>query len=253
MKVLIACEFSGIVRNAFTALGHDAWSCDLEPTEQPGNHYQCDVREILNDGWDLMIAHPPCTYICNAGLNWLGKQPGRKQKLLDALDFVRLLMDAPIPMIAIENPLGKISTLIKIPDQVIRPYMFGQNNKKDICLWLKNLPCLLPTNWIKPPYISFSDTLTNNDQRQKIKSRSFTGIAAAMAKQWGTPVHGQAVPAYTGRQIQDTPGYLFPDHTGRPAIPGTITLDTPGAEYIPGKKPGSLRATTPGNTAFVHL
>jgi len=201
MKVLIGCEFSGIVRDAFAALGHDAWSCDLEPSERPGNHYQCDVREVIGLGWDLAIFHPPCTYICNAGLNWLNKIPGRYDQMKQALDFVRYIMACDIPLWAIENPLGKISTEIRTPEQVIRPYMFGDNNKKDICLWLKGLPCLLPTNWVKPPYISFSDTLTNNSQRQKIKSRSFAGIAAAMAYQWGGPVYARpATPgAYTGR------------------------------------------------------
>ena len=149
MKVLVACEYSGIVRNAFTALGHDAWSCDILPTETPGNHYQCDVRDVLGLGWDLMIAHPPCTFLSVSGMHWT-KRGLRDPKLTeDALDFVRLLMDANIKQIAIENPVSVISSRIRKPDQIIQPWQFGHNASKATCLWLKNLPRLTHTHFGK--------------------------------------------------------------------------------------------------------
>lgn len=134
MRILVACEFSGIVREAFKAKGHDAWSCDLLPTEIPGQHIQGDVLEILNDGWDLMIAHPPCTYLSVSGLHWNGRVPGRAEKTEEALTFVRALMNAPINHIAVENPVSCISTRIRKPDQVIQPWYFGEDASK------KNLP-----------------------------------------------------------------------------------------------------------------
>ena len=143
MKVLIACEFSGIVRDAFIAKGHDAMSCDLLPTEKPGPHYQGDVLEILNDGWDMMIAHPPCTHLATSGARWF-KDKIKEQK--EALEFVQLLMDAPVNRIAIENPISIISSRIRKPDQIIQPWMFGEQYQKTTCLWLKNLPKLVPTN-----------------------------------------------------------------------------------------------------------
>jgi hypothetical protein len=151
MRVLVACEFSGIVREAFRKKGHDAWSCDFLPTDQPGNHLQCDVRDVLGDGWDLMIAHPPCTYLCVSGLHWNKRRPGREKKTEEALEFVRSLLDAPIDMIAVENPVGCISTRIRKPDQTIQPWWFGEDASKATCLWLKNLPPLRPTNVISKP------------------------------------------------------------------------------------------------------
>jgi len=139
MRVLVACEYSGRVRDAFRLLGHDAMSCDLLPSEAPGPHYQGDVRDILNDGWDLMVAHPDCTYLCSSGLHWNRRVPGRDELTEEALDFVRLLMDAPIPRIAIENPVGRICTAIRKPDQFIQPYQFGHDASKKTGLWLKNL------------------------------------------------------------------------------------------------------------------
>lgn len=180
-KILVACEFSGVVREAFKARGHDAWSCDLLPTERAGNHYQGDVRDILNDGFDLMIAHPPCTHLAVSGARWF---PEKQQEQAEALDFVRLLMYAPIPRICIENPVSIISSVIREPDQVIQPYMFGHGEMKTTCLWLKNLPNLIPTDyvagreqriWRMPP----------SDDRSHERSRTYTGIAAAMAAQWG--------------------------------------------------------------------
>jgi hypothetical protein len=181
MKVLIACEFSGIIREAFTAKGHNAWSCDLLPTEQPGNHLQCDVVSVLNKGWDLMIAHPPCTYLAVSGARWF---KDRFEEQCQALEFVELLMNAPIPRICLENPVSIISTRIRKPDQSIQPWQFGHGETKKTCLWLKNLPALKPTKivdgrsgrvWKESP----------SPDRWKNRSRSYTGIATAMAEQWG--------------------------------------------------------------------
>jgi len=150
LRVLVGCEFSGIVRDAFSAKGHDAWSCDLLPTERPGNHIIGDVREVLNNGWDLMIAHPPCTYLSVSGMHWTTRGLRDPQLTEDALEFVRMLMDAPIPKIAIENPVSVISTRIRKPDQVVQPWMFGEDASKATCLWLKGLEKLKHTK-IHPP------------------------------------------------------------------------------------------------------
>ena len=196
MRVLIACEYSGTVREAFAALGHYALSCDLLPTDRPGNHYQGDVRDILNDGWDLMIAHPPCTYLSVSGMHWT-KRGLRDPKLTDeALDFVRLLLNAPIPKIALENPISVISSKIRKPDQIIMPYQFGHNASKKTCLWLKNLPPLKPTQFIEPRIVdgkprwdnqtdSGQNKLAPSADRWKIRSETYSGIAEAMARQWG--------------------------------------------------------------------
>jgi hypothetical protein len=184
MKILVACEFSGVVRDAFLKRGHDAISSDLLDTESPGPHYKGDVRDILDKGWDMMIAFPPCTYLCASGIHWTVRGFRDPQLTEDALEFVRLLMDAPIPMICVENPIGVISTRIRKPDQYIQPYMFGHPVSKATCLWLKNLPPLKPTKildehepliWRMPP----------STDRWKKRSLTFPGIAEAMAEQWG--------------------------------------------------------------------
>jgi hypothetical protein len=195
MKVLVACEYSGTVRDAFRARGHDALSCDLLPTDAPGPHYQGDVRDILDDGWDLMIAHPPCTYLCSSGLHWNKRVPGRAQMTEDALDFVRLLLDAPIPRIALENPIGCIGTRIRKANQTIQPWQFGHDASKATCLWLKNLPLLTPTAVVEPRIAngkkrwanqtdSGQNRLPPSDDRWKIRSETYVGIAEAMADQW---------------------------------------------------------------------
>ena len=188
MKVLIACEFSGIVREAFKAKGHDVWSCDLLPTDIPGNHIKGDVLGILNNEWDMMIAFPPCKYICNGGNNWLNRRPDlkwRENRELGA-DFFMRFANAPIDKIAIENPIGCMSSKYRKPNQIIRPFMFGHEYNKDICLWLKNLPLLKPTNMIDPPYkkLDFWSDKRNPNGRS-LKSITFPGIARAMAEQWG--------------------------------------------------------------------
>lgn len=199
MRVLVACEFSGIVREAFRKRGHDAWSCDLLPTEIPGQHIQGDVLEILDDGWDLMVAHPPCTYLTLAGLHWNYRKPGRAQLTLDALDFVRRLLSAPVEHIALENPVGCISTNIRKPDQKIQPYQFGHPQSKLTCLWLKNLPALRYTNVLTPTTYQANgksprwenqtatgqNKLPPSPDRWKLRSLTYQGIADAMADQWG--------------------------------------------------------------------
>lgn len=251
LRVLVACEYSGTVRDAFAALGHDAVSCDLLPTDAPGLHYQGDVRHLLEgwapvhfqadcdpegDGWcsvsdcdpaecscigptqdgieylehegvlfgrpvdrprwDVMIAHPPCTYLCSSGLHWNKRTPGRQALTEEALDFVRLLLDAPIERIALENPIGCIGTRIRPADQTIQPWQFGHDASKATCLWLKNLPPLVPTAIVAPRIVngkkrwanqtdSGQNRLGPSADRWKERSLTYTGIARAMAWQWG--------------------------------------------------------------------
>ena len=250
MRVLIACEFSGTVRDAFAAMGHHAVSCDLLPTETPGLHYQGDVRDILDgwepvqftaecdpdgDGWcqvrdcdpdscdcigptqdgieylekdgilfgrhesaprwDMMIAHPDCTYLCSSGLHWNGRVPGRAEKTEEALEFVRLLMNAPIHRIAIENPIGRINTAIRNPDQYIQPYEYGHDASKKTGLWLKNLPMLRPTEFVEPRIVDGKNRWANqcdsgqnklgpSPDRWKLRAATYQGWADAMASQW---------------------------------------------------------------------
>ena len=180
MNVLVACEFSGIVRDAFREQGHNAVSCDLLPTERPGPHYEGDVRDILTDDWDLMIAHPPCTHLAVSGARWF---KDKQEEQAEALDFVRLLLDAPVPRIALENPVSIISSRIRKPDQIIQPWMFGHGETKATCLWLKNLPPLLPT-CIVDGREARVHRLPPGPDRWKDRSRTFPGIAAAMSTQW---------------------------------------------------------------------
>lgn len=185
MRVLVACEYSGAVRDAFIASGHDAMSCDLLPTDVPGPHYQGDVLEIIDDGWDLMVAHPPCTYLSASGMHWTTRGLRDPKLTEDALAFVCRLMDASIPCIAIENPVSVISSRIRKPDQIIQPWMFGHGETKATCLWLNGLSKLTATDivdgrenkvWRMPP----------GPDRWKQRSKTYGGVAAAMAAQWGT-------------------------------------------------------------------
>jgi hypothetical protein len=196
MRVLVACEYSGAVRDAFIRAGHYAASCDILPSESPlGDHYQCDVLTILDHGWDLMIAHPPCTFLCASGLHWNKRRPERAQQTEDALDFVRQLLDAPIARIALENPIGCISTRIRKPDQTIQPHQFGHDASKATCLWLKGLSPLASTDQIAPRLVdgrkrwgnqtdSGQNKLPPSADRWKIRSETYQGIADAMANQW---------------------------------------------------------------------
>jgi site-specific DNA-cytosine methylase len=182
-RILIACEYSGTVRDAFARRGWDAWSCDLLPSEKPGNHHQTDVLNVMGDGWDVMIAHPPCTHLAVSGARHF---PAKRESGVqdEALEFVRLLLGANIASIALENPISIISSRIRKPDQIIQPWQFGHGETKATCLWLKNLPKLTPTNivggreqriWKMPP----------SADRWKERSRTMAGIAEAMAAQWG--------------------------------------------------------------------
>jgi site-specific DNA-cytosine methylase len=190
MRVLIACEYSGAVRDAFVKNGHDAMSCDLLPTDVPGNHHHGDVFDVINDGWDLMIAHPPCTHLAVSGARWF-KDKVKEQA--ESLEFVRRLMDAPIDKIAIENPISIISSRIRKPEQIIQPWMFGHPEAKATCLWLKGLPTLSATDVLTKPECGYWSNQTPSGQnklgpskdRWKERSKTYQGIATAMANQWG--------------------------------------------------------------------
>lgn len=218
MRVLIACEYSGRVRDAFLRAGHDAMSCDLLPTDAPGPHYRGDVRDVLGDGWDLVVAHPPCTYLSVSGMHWTKRGLRDPRLTEDALDFVRLLIDAPAPRVAVENPVSVISSRIRPPDQIVQPWMFGHDASKATCLWLRGLPKLVPTEVVEPRLVccgvelppgvgkrgcancngdkearprwgnqtaSGQNRLGPSPDRWKIRSETYLGIAAAMASQWG--------------------------------------------------------------------
>jgi len=227
MRVLVACEYSGRVRDAFIAEGHDAMSCDLLPTDAPGPHYQGDVRDVIGGGWDIMVSHPPCTYLSSSGLHWNKRVPGRAENTEDALKFVQLLLDAPIPYIALENPIGCISTRIRKPSQTIQPWMFGEDASKATCLWLKGLPELKSTSIKEPRWVccgiplpegaekygcanccgdkrpvgrwanqtdSGQNRLPPTEDRWKIRSETYKGIAQAMAQQWSAHISKASKP-----------------------------------------------------------
>ena len=181
MRVLVACECSGVVRDAFRECGHDAWSCDVKYAETDSEyHLQCDVRDILRDGWDLMVAHPPCTYLSYAGARWFNA-PGRQEKRDAALAFFTELLNAPIGKIAVENPRGVAARLIRKPDDVIEPYQFGDPYKKRTYLWLKELPPLMATYVCSEYEVNWTSRVHGAVSR----SRTFPGVARAMAQQWG--------------------------------------------------------------------
>jgi len=196
MRVLVACEYSGRVRDAFIALGHDAVSCDILPTDAPGPHYEGDVMDILHQDWDLMIAHPPCTYLCNSGVRWLYEKEGRWEQMREAAKFFNDLQFAPIPRIAVENPVmhGHARELIGGPaTQTVQPWQFGHMENKRTGLWLKNLPPLVETNNVKDAMKDMTYAEKNKihyaspgKDRWKLRSMTYQGIADAMAEQWGT-------------------------------------------------------------------
>ena len=189
MKVLVACEFSGVVREAFKAKGHDAWSCDFLPTEIPGNHYQGDVLAVINEGWDLMIAHPPCTYLTVSANKWhkpeyKNRFPTREDDRVSAINFFMQLYKSPIDKICVENPIGIMSSRFRKPDQVLQPWMFGHGETKATCLWLNGLNKLVPTNIVdgREQRLHY---LPPSKDRWKLRSKTYQGIADAMADQWG--------------------------------------------------------------------
>ncbi len=201
MRVLIACEYSGRVRDAFISLGHYAMSCDLLPSETPGPHYQGDVDNVLYDGWDLMVCHPPCTHLAVSGArHFAEKQASGVQQ--EALRFVQRLLGAPIPRIALENPVSIISSRIRKPDQIIQPWQFGHGETKATCLWLKNLPKLVPTNIVAGREARVHRMPPGPD-RWKERSRTYQGIADAMSVQWGNsqPIHKDGMTADDDKQF----------------------------------------------------
>ena len=198
MRVLIACEFSGIVREAFKPYCDFVLSCDLLPSEIKGNHYQGDVRDILYDGWDLLIAFPPCTFLCSSGMHWNHRKPERWKQTQKALALFYTFVNAPIEKIAIENPVGILSSQYRKPDQIIQPYQYGDDASKATCLWLKNLPRLQPTQYVKPRFVngacrwnnqtdSGQNKLSESENRAMERSKTYNGIAKAMASQWSKP------------------------------------------------------------------
>lgn len=182
MRVLIACEFSGIVRAAFIKQGHDAISCDLLPSEKPGPHYQGNVFDIIEGSWDLIIAFPPCTYLCSSGARWWAQQ---QEKQRDALRFISALLYCMPQKFCLENPIGILSTRYRKPNQIVQPWQFGHGETKATCLWLKGLPNLIPTNIVKGREARIHK-MAPSKNRSKDRSRTFQGIADAMAEQWGT-------------------------------------------------------------------
>jgi hypothetical protein len=188
MNVLIACEYSGVVREAFKKLGHNAWSCDLLPSEIPGQHIQDNVLNHLDNNWDLMIAHPPCTHLAVSGARHFWR---KEKEQFEAINFVKALLNAPIPRICLENPVSIISTLIRKPDQIIQPWQFGNPYQKTTCLWLKNLPMLIPTSIVSKGEFVITPSgkklpkWYSDSPNGKVRSRTFQGIADAMATQWG--------------------------------------------------------------------
>jgi hypothetical protein len=253
MKVLVACEYSGTVRDAFAALGHDAMSCDILPTDKPGNHYQGDVRDVLDDGWDLMICHPPCTYLSVSGIHWNNRGRGWEETE-KALDFVRLLMGANIPRIALENPVSIISSKIRKPDQIIHPHQFGHDASKSTCLWLKNLPKLQSTKSVPPRIVNGKprwgnqtdggqNKLAPSDDRWKIRSTTYIGIAEAMAAQWSECALCSQTNSPSANAAENL-GALFTWNT-------TPTVSASG-HATPKTKDGSLKSGMESFTEYVH-
>lgn len=200
MRVLVACEHSGAVRDAFIRRGHFAISCDLIATVAPGPHYKGDVRNILQQPWDLLIAHPPCTYLCASGLHWNKRRPERNTLTLEAIEFAKLLIDSPevvhIPKRVAENPIGILSTVLRKPDQIIHPWAFGHDASKKTCLWLHGVPKLVATRLVLPRLVngkarwanqtdSGQNNLPPSINRWQLRSETYAGIAEAMAQQWG--------------------------------------------------------------------
>ena len=201
MRVLVACEYSGTVRDAFIARGHDAMSCDLLPTDAPGPHYKGDVNDILGDGWDLLIAHPPCTHLAVSGAAWFpAKRLDGRQR--EGIDFFMAMVNAPVPHICVENPVCIMSSVYREPDQIIHPWQFGHTEQKSTCLWLKGLRSLRPTSIVYDQMMDLPKNererihyLPPSPERWKLRSKTFQGIADAMADQWGNP--SALLPTYT--------------------------------------------------------
>ena len=251
MKILVACEYSGAVRDAFTAMGHDAISCDLLPTDAPGRHHQGDVADLLSERWDILIGFPPCTYLCSSGMHWTTRGLRDPKLTDDALDFVRLLMGANATHIAIENPVGCISTRIRKPDCIIHPWQFGHAESKTTCLWLKNLPALQPTNTLEKPESGRWENMTPSGQnklgpskdRWKERSKTYKGIAEAMANQWS---------AYASSLLTNAPSVNAAASLGALFTWNTTPTANASDQATPKTTDTSLRNKAESSTGFVH-
>ena len=202
MKVLVGCEFSGTVRDAFAARGHDAWSCDVLPSETPGQHYQGDLRDMLDAGWDLLICHPPCTHLAVSGARWF---KDKKDEQAHGLGFVLQLWAAPVDRVALENPISILSSRWRKPDQILQPWQFGHGETKATCLWLRGLPKLQPTQIVegREPRVHFA---APGEDRWKERSRTIPGIAVAMADQWGNHERSRKIEGRVGASSSGAAG-----------------------------------------------
>jgi hypothetical protein len=251
LRVLVACEYSGAVRDAFRALGHDAMSCDLLPTDVPGPHHQGDVAPLLAQQWDILIAFPPCTYLCSSGMHWTVRGKRDPQLTEDALDFVRLLLAANAKHIALENPVGCISTRIRKPDCIIHPWEHGHPESKTTCLWLKNLPKLTPTNVLQKPASGRWENMTPTGQnkldpskdRWKERSKTYAGIASAMAAQWS---------AYALSQRGNFPSASAAESLGALFTWSTTQTAPVSAPATPKTTDGSLKSGTVSSLRRVY-
>jgi hypothetical protein len=251
LRVLVACEYSGTVRDAFLALGHDAMSCDLLPTDAPGPHHEGDVAELLTQQWDMLIAFPPCTYLCSSGMHWTTRGLRDPQLTEDALNFVRSLLNANVPHIALENPVGCISTRIRKPDCIIHPWEHGHPESKTTCLWLKNLPKLIPTNILLKPKSGRWENMTPSGQnklgpskdRWKERSKTYQGIAKAMASQWSEFVLSSRTNSPSANAA-DNLGALFAWNT-TPTVNALV-------HAAPRMEDGKSKSETESSTGFVH-
>lgn len=251
LRVLVACEYSGAVRDAFRALGHDAISCDLLPTDVPGPHHTGDVAELLTQQWDMLIAFPPCTYLCSSGMHWTVRGKRDPQLTEDALDFVRSLLGANVKHIALENPVGCISTRIRKPDCIIHPWEHGHPESKTTCLWLKNLPKLTPTNILqKPASGRWENQCANGSQnklppspdRWKLRSKTYQGIANAMASQWS---------AYALSQRGNSPSANAAENLGALFTWNTTPTANASDQATPKTKDGNSKSETESSTGYV--
>lgn len=256
-RVLVACEYSGRVRDAFAALGWDAWSCDLLPTDAPGKHYTGDVRELLNQQWDILIAFPPCTYLCSSGMHWTVRGKRDPQLTEDALEFVRLLLGANVTHIALENPVGAISTRIRKPDCVIHPWQFGTPESKTTCLWLKNLPPLKPTQICEKPASGRWENQTPSGQnklgpskdRWKERSKTYPGIASAMAAQWSAFVLDSRTNAKPAPIAENLFAWSSNNTTPIASVSGQATPKMTDGHSLNGVECSTASATRPNGQA----
>jgi len=262
LRVLVACEYSGVVREAFTELGHNATSCDLLNSDRPGKHYQGDVMDIINDGWDMMICHPPCTYLSVSGIHWNDRGRGWDETY-KALEFVRNLLDANIPIIALENPVSIISSRIRKPNQIIHPHQFGHDASKKTCLWLKNLPNLIGNHDIKPRIAdgkkrwgnqtdSGQNNLPPSKDRWKIRSTTYKGIAQAMAEQWSAHALSLLTNAQNANAVESLGALFAWSATQSANVSGQpMPKKRDGNSEKKERKPAVAESNPPGNVSVI--